>query len=292
MNTGSLSQVRAALAELGIRPNSKLGQNFLVDSNVARISIERADVGPGDRILEIGPGLGILTEALLQAGATLMSVEFDRKLFGFLSGRFADTPDFTLQHGDGLKLDYGALFDPDGPTAIQKVVANLPYASGTRMLVAMVQAAHSPDCIMVTVQREVAERICAAPGTSPYGLLSVWAQQAYAVKIEHHISARCFWPPPDVASSIVGWTKRDEQAMDPLTADAFYAFSKFAFSQRRKQIGTLLNRFPGADADRRSDAIAALERLGHSASTRPEGLSPTDWVTLSACLVRPKSAEE
>jgi 16S rRNA (adenine1518-N6/adenine1519-N6)-dimethyltransferase len=291
VNTGSPSEVRAVLTELGIRPSTRLGQNFLIDRNVSRISIERADVCEGDRVLEIGPGLGILTEALLGAGALVHAVEFDRKLHAFLAQRFSDTPELTLVHGDGLDQDFDALFDPNGDFRIRKVVANLPYSSGTRMLVAMIQSTYRPDRIVVTLQREVAQRICAAPGSSAYGLLSVWAQQAYATRLEHRIGARCFWPPPDVESAIAGLERHAVEPMAPDHAQMFYAFTKHAFSQRRKQIGTILKRYTDWDASRSEDFAALLIRLGYDESSRPEAISPDSWVRIAAFLANIENVE-
>lgn len=284
MNTGSPSEVRAALTELGIRPSTRLGQNFLIDRNVSRISIERADVGQGDHVLEIGPGLGILTEALLGAGAQVHAVELDRKLHAFLAKRFCDTPELTLIHGDGLDQDFDTLFDPNGEFRIRKVVANLPYSSGTRMLVAMIQSQYRPDRIVVTLQREVAQRICAAAGTSAYGLLSVWAQQAYATRLEHRIGARCFWPPPDVESAIAGLERHDNAPLVAEHAQMFYGFTKHAFSQRRKQIGTILKRYTDWDASRLPQFAALLTSLGLDESSRPEAISPEAWVRITAFL--------
>jgi 16S rRNA (adenine1518-N6/adenine1519-N6)-dimethyltransferase len=281
VNTASPSQVRALLTDLDVRPSSRLGQNFLIDANIRDISITRAGIAPGDRVLEIGPGLGILTEGLLAAGATVMAVEMDRRLHAYLKQRFAHDEHFLLEHGDALKLDFNALFDPAGQTRLSKVVANLPYASGTRMLVEMFQACHRPTHIVVTLQREVVQRICAAPSTSAYGLLSVWAQQAYVTRVEHQIQPGCFWPAPDVASAIAGLSQHDELMLRDGSAPVFYALTKHAFSQRRKQLCTILNRYPGWKSEFTPAFAELLAQLGHNSKARPEELSPSNWVHVS-----------
>ncbi|MDA1044825.1 MAG: hypothetical protein O3C57_06335, partial [Verrucomicrobia bacterium] len=178
------------------------------------------------------------------------------------------------------------LFDPDGETCLNKVVANLPYASGTRMLVEMIKSKHRPVNIVVTLQREVVQRICAKPATSAYGLLSVWAQQAYMTRIEHIIPPGCFWPPPEVSSAIVGLERHERLTLGVGTCLVFYDLTKHAFSQRRKQLGAILNRYPGWAAEHVPALNAFFEELGHGSKSRPEELSPEDWVRLSGFVAQ------
>jgi len=190
MNLTSPSQVRAFLAEIGFTPSRRLGQNFLIDRNVLEIIVGTAELGSTDQVLEVGPGLGVVTEELVRRAGRVIAVEKDRRLFGYLEGKFKGVPTLSLVNADMLDIDTDELPGWDG----RKVVSNLPYSVGSRILVNLMSATASPERIVVTVQLEVAQRLVAPPGNKQYGVLSVWAQAGYDVRLVRKVSPGCFWP--------------------------------------------------------------------------------------------------
>ncbi len=271
--------VRERLAALGAQPNKRLGQNFLIDAHIVDILSRTADVGPADRVLEIGPGLGVLTEALAERAGAVVAVEKDRLLAADLKARFADRPRVTVIEADFLELDIPALL---ASHAVGKVAANLPYNTGTRMLVELMRAPCPPRELVVTVQLEVGERLAAGAGDDAYGLLSVWAGVSYRVELCKKISPTCFYPPPAVWSVIVRLSPKDAAARPRPAPALFYALTKHAFQYRRKQLAGILDRAP--DALRLEPAVTAewLAALGADARARPEQLSVEQWMELAA----------
>ena len=192
------SEVRALLTQLDFHPSRILGQNFLIDRNILNILLDAAELQPADAVVEVGPGLGVLTDALLSRAAAVTAVEKDHRLAAYLRQRFVDNPRLALLESDVLDCDFPALFPRSG----MKLVANLPYAIAARLLVELTAIAHPPALIVVTIQREVAARLVAPPGSDDYGLLSILMQRHYEISTVKHIAPSCFWPPPEVQSSI------------------------------------------------------------------------------------------
>ncbi|MCE9612694.1 MAG: 16S rRNA (adenine(1518)-N(6)/adenine(1519)-N(6))-dimethyltransferase RsmA [Lentisphaerae bacterium] len=274
------SQVQRLLAELDFRPHKSLGQNFLVDRNILDHLMASAAIEPTDTVLEIGPGLGAVTQALLARARRVLAVEKDPRLYAFLRRRFGGAAHFHLIEGDMLDASVDALAWPgEGLVRIDRVVSNLPYSVGSRILVDLVRAVHRPRGIVVTVQKEVAERLAGGPGGGSYGLLSIWVQRAYEVTLVRTIGPRCFLPEPEVKSAIVRLQARTGEAAEPL---AFYALSRQAFAQRRKQIARTL-----ATGGRTPEAVrAALALVGATPLARPEELTPPQWSALVKALER------
>jgi 16S rRNA (adenine1518-N6/adenine1519-N6)-dimethyltransferase len=271
--------VRETLTALGAEPSKALGQNFLIDANIVEILIRTADVQPSDVVLEIGPGLGVLTDALTELAGAVVAVEKDRTFARHLRARFADQPRVTIIEGDFLEQDIPALIEMH---KINKVVANLPYNTGTRMLVELMQAPRPPDLMVVTVQLEVGERLAAVPGDDGYGMLGVWAGVGYRVDLRKKVSPSCFLPPPGVWSVVTRLAARDPgQPVRPAPA-LFYALTKEAFQHRRKQLAGILDRAP--DALRLPPEVTRelLAALGADSKARPEQLSVTQWLELTA----------
>jgi len=277
MNLTSPTQVRALLAELGVQPSRSLGQNFLIDANVLRILVDAAHLQAGDRVLEVGPGLGVLTEQLAARVKELVAVEKDRRFAAYLSERFADVPSVNIVAGDMLKQQLDCL----GSGKLHKVVANLPYRPGTRILVDLARAEAPPDLMVLTVQREVADRLTAGVGAKDYGLLSVWVQRLYDVEQVKVVSPTCFWPAPAVTSAIVRLIRHERC---PLSAEAervFYALTKHVFSVRRKQLVTALRKAGAGLGMEESACRAWLRERDRSEMARPQVLSPEDWCALA-----------
>lgn len=234
----SISEIRRLLDERGIRPKHRLGQNFLHDHNQLRRLIAAAGVAAGDLVLEVGPGTGTLTEALLDAETEVIACELDDDMVAILTDRLADR--ITLIHGDCL--DRGRTLNPQivetiGPREFS-LVANLPYQAASPLMSAL---AMTPTCRgqYVTIQKEVADRLLAKPGTKAYGPLGIIIQSLAEVKLIATIPATCFWPQPKVVSAMVAITPREHGLADPRS---FARFITDVFSKRRKQLGTILGR--------------------------------------------------
>ncbi len=277
----SPTQVRAWIEANQFLPSKVLGQNFLIDGNILRIMVETAAIGPDDGVLEVGPGLGVLTGPLSEAAARLVAVEKDPRLADHLADAFRDHPSVTLVRGDALATDLGAL---KREHRLSRFVSNLPYSVGSRVLVDCFQLPDGFDRLVVTVQLEVAERLAARPGTSDYGLLAVWAQLDHDARIVKRVAHGCFYPRPQVTSAIVELVRtRARRAALPVPA-RFDALIKHAFSQRRKQLGTTLASFrhPAAPA-----AADAAPRAGIDPTRRPETLAVDEWIALDAACSSP-----
>ena len=273
------SEVRALLTQLDFHPSRILGQNFLIDRNILNILLDAAEIQPTDAVVEVGPGLGVLTEALLDRAASLAAVEKDNRLAPYLRERFANHPKLTLHHSDILDCDFPALFPRPG----MKLVANLPYAIAARLLVELTAIPHPPSLIVVTIQREVAERLAAKPGSNDYGLLSILLQRHYAIATIKHISPSCFWPPPEVQSSISKLVRRPEPLGGPADELALRDLLRHAFSRRRKTMARSLR-------DLVPDPLPALESAGIPPTARAEELPPELWpVLLRALQTIPKT---
>ncbi len=267
------SEVRALLTQLDFHPSRILGQNFLIDRNILNILLDAADLQPADAVVEVGPGLGVLTDALLSHVASVTAVEKDNRLAPYLRERFADHPRLHLIHSDILECDIPALFPRSG----MKLVANLPYAIAARLLVELTSLPHPPTRIVVTIQREVAERLEAAPSTKDYGLLSILLQRHYAISTVKHISPSCFWPPPEVQSSISLLRLRPEPLGGPVDESALRDLLRHAFSRRRKTMARSLR-------DLVPEPLPALQAAGIAPTARAENLPPKSWPALLRAL--------
>ena len=273
MKLTSPSQVMALLQERGLQPNSLLGQNFLIDANIRDIIIAGADPQPDDVILEVGPGLGVLTEILAEQAGRLVAVEKDRGLYEYLKGQFADHPSVTLISGDALDLGPD-FFERE---RITKLVSNLPYSVGSRVLMNAFALPCPPVRITVTVQSEVAERLSAAPGGEARGLLGVWAQRVYHVKTIKVISPSCFHPRPKVKSAVVVMDRLPETVLGAGDRTMFGELTKDAFAFRRKQMATIMTRLAPRFGIAPEQAVLTLQDAGLDPRIRPEMLTVEQW---------------
>jgi len=274
----SPSATRDLLAQLGHQPKRFLGQNFLVDGNIVRKSLELAEVRAGDIVIEIGPGLGTLTNALLAAGANVWAVEKDRTLHEHLTTQLAPQfPDrFHLLEGDAVEHPLAGL--PAGfATGPFKVVANLPYAIATPWLDGVLSGP-LPVRLVLMLQQEAAQRYAAQPGSKSFGAISIFLQAAYTIAPGHKVAAACFHPRPDVESHLLNLVRRPEPYVFPA---AVKALIRGCFQQRRKQIGALLRGrlTTEVDAKRWRELLTAQ---GLSEQTRPEAIPVEWWVRFAA----------
>jgi 16S rRNA (adenine1518-N6/adenine1519-N6)-dimethyltransferase len=253
----------------------QLGQNFLVDRNILDLIERLASIDPGDVVLEIGGGLGVLSERLAVQASHLHVVELDRRLEQPLGNRLARFANVTLHIEDALELEL-AVLEPR-PT---KVVANLPYSIAATAILRTIDELPTVNAWLVMVQREVGDRLAAAPGTAAYGIPSVLAQLACEVRVLRRVARTVFRPVPNVDSVLVGLRRVR------LGADAeLRALVQQGFAHRRKALAGSLALAPGASADVRERIRQALVSLGHPADERAERLSPEEFRELARRLV-------
>lgn len=267
------TETRELLARLGHAPKRFLGQNFLVDGNIVRKSLELAGVSEGDTVVEIGPGLGTLTGALLEAGAQVWAVERDRTLHAHLEAglamRFPTA--LHLSEGDAVEMPLAGLPAARAPGA--KVVANLPYAISTPWMDSVLSGP-LPALMVLMLQREAAGRYSGSPGTRNYGAISIFLQAAYAIAPGHRVSPACFYPRPDVDSALLHLVRK----ADPFVfGPAQKMLVRRCFQQRRKQLGAVLRDVVPDQHERWRELLAAE---GFSSTVRAEAIPVAAWIRL------------
>lgn len=267
----SPKEVRALLEKLGHRPNKGLGQNYLIDANILDIIASTAELTPDESVLEIGPGLGALTERILPQARAVTCIEKDPTMVNYLKSRFTN---FTLIEEDALDVNLEALF----VGGISKVAANLPYSVASRLMVDIAECEHRPELMSLTIQKEVADRLTAGPGNKHYGMLGILTGAFYKNTLVKKISPTCFLPPPKVWSAVVKMERRVVPIVDEETYPTFKKLVKHCFSQRRKQIGTILNRLGISPVDE------LLTDAGILHTERPEVVEIERWAALARLL--------
>jgi 16S rRNA (adenine1518-N6/adenine1519-N6)-dimethyltransferase len=271
------ADVRALAARLDLRPTKQRGQNFVIDANTVRRIVRESGVGAADVVVEVGPGLGSLTLALLEVAGRVVAIEVDDRLAALLPATIADFAPaqagrLEVVHADALRID--AVPGPP-PTAL---VANLPYNVSVPVLLHLLALLPSLERGLVMVQSEVADRLAARPGSKVYGVPSVKAAWYADVRRAGAIGRNVFWPAPNVESGLVAWTRRDPPATTATRAQVF-AVVDAAFAQRRKVIrGALRTLAPGAAVD------AALEGAGVPPMARGESLTVVDFARVAEGL--------
>ena len=265
MKAQTRSEIAALLESHGLAPIHRLGQHFLADANITRKIVELAEVGPGSNVVEVGAGTGTLTTALASTGAHVVSYEVDEGLRPILE-RVTTVLDVDLRFEDAAKAD----LKHDLGREQWVMVANLPSNVGTPLVMDALRHLHAIHRFVVMVQREVAERFAANPGTKSYGLPSV-ISGIYAVpRIAFQVPPQVFYPPPTIESAVVVLDRRET----PDHADAAVQLARAGFGQRRK----MLRRSLDGTVD---DPIALLEKAGFDEPVRAENLSPSDYLHLA-----------
>jgi 16S rRNA (adenine1518-N6/adenine1519-N6)-dimethyltransferase len=280
-------EVRRTLRREGLRASHARSQNFLADPDVLQAILDLADVAPGSGVLEIGPGLGILTGGLLDGGAEVTAVELDAGLSRYLRERFEAPIEAGALHlieGDALDLELTALVRPP-----YRVVANLPYHITSPMLHRLLGNPPAPERLVLMVQAEVAERIAAQPGRMSY--LSVFVQYHATVRVALRVPPEAFEPAPKVASAVIVLEPHPGRTLDAEREPQLWGLVQAGFRERRKMLRNVLARQLRAGPDRATGALvgqarvdAALETAGIAGDRRPQTLSVDDWLRLLEAL--------
>ena len=281
MDLCDIGQIKALLARHGFRFSKSMGQNFLIADWVPREIAKASGAGPGSGVLEVGPGIGCLTRELAQRAGRVVSVELDKALPPILAETLADCPNAQVVSGDILKTDIPALVEERFPGLAPIACANLPYNITTPVITALLEAGCFAS-VTVMIQREVAKRICAAPGTADYGAFSVYCQYYTNPEILFEVPPDCFLPAPKVTSAVVRLAPRPAPAQvdDP---DHFFRVVRAAFALRRKTLLNSLSANLGGQYSKEelSQAIAAC---GLPPDIRGERLSIPQFAQLSRRL--------
>lgn len=271
---------RAILAKYQIRPLKRLGQSFLSDPNVIRKIVEVSDIRSDETVVEIGAGLGFMTALMAKRAEKVIALEIDKALIPVLREELKPQGNIEILHADALKFD----FRFHGEAAL-KVVGNIPYSISSQILFRLLEARDHISSMVLMFQKEVAERLVAAPGSKTYGILSVLVGIYTEPAIVFHVSPRCFYPRPKVESAVVRLDIRDKPLVD-VRDDAFLlAVVRTAFSKRRK---TLLNNLKASSRIglRHETLLEVLHSLGIDPARRAETLAPEDFARLSNVFLR------
>jgi 16S rRNA (adenine1518-N6/adenine1519-N6)-dimethyltransferase len=266
--------MKTVLAERDLKLTKSLGQNFLHDRNQLLRIVAAAELGPADKVLEVGPGLGPLTELLLEKAGEVLAIEMDQRLVDFLAQKFATVNTLKLLRADAL-----AYVKTHRQWRDWKLVANLPYSVASPLLVELAAAEEPPERITATLQWEVVQRMAADAGSEHYGLLSLLLGLRYESRGWFKIPATCFFPAPEIDSACITLKRREKPLLSPTLHEEFTRIVKRGFSQRRKMMFKLLKQ------DWTEEALRlAYEHVGLSLQTRAEEVSLEQFVRLTDTL--------
>lgn len=275
------SVMREVLGRHGFHFSKSLGQNFLIDGSVLDQIAEGADLSEEDVVLEVGPGIGVLTQVLCERAGRVVAVEIDRGLLPVLNETLAEYDNVEVVQGDILKLNLPQLFEEKFPGKEVKVVANLPYYITTPIIMNFFEQKLPVERIVVMVQKEVADRMQAVPSTKAYGTLSIAVQYYAEAKIVTTVPSGAFFPPPNVGSAVIALVRREKPAVDVKDEELFFRVVKAAFAQRRKTLPNTLSSAMGVDKDLLREALAMAEI---DPKRRGESLSLTEFGRLSDAI--------
>lgn len=259
-------EVRQYLSDIGFAPSKSMGQNFLVDANMRDLILDASGIRKGETAVEVGPGLGVMTEGLIPRADHVTAIELDFRLAEHLRERFSGVGNLTLRNEDAVKTDWTTLLKSD-PV---RVISNLPYSVGSRILYDLAEPGCCPLSVTVMLQSDVADRILAPAGSELYGLLSVRMQWAFHATRVRNVPGNCFLPPPRVGSTVLHLERRDCFPAEVRNIKKFEELTRFAFTRRRKQLRGILKSLG-----------VSVDKISIDLSRRPETLSLEEWALLS-----------
>jgi len=274
------SEIRKIFKAHGLAPKKWMGQNLLADEGYLKKIVQAASIDEGETIVEVGAGLGVLTEELARRGANVVALEIDSGFFEVLEEKFADSSQVELIHADALRFDLHALASRLGKL---RVVANLPYSISSRLIFTFVENRDLFRSLHILLQKEVAERFVALPGTKDYGVLTVLLGVSAAVNLMFDIPAQAFYPVPDVISTLVRISFPDEPPVPIADMPLLVRLVKGSFAERRKTLRNTLRNFalPGLTPQLLSNAA---EHAGIDLGRRGETLSPLEFARFADAI--------
>jgi len=279
------ARTQAIMNAYGLRVKKSLGQNFLTDQNVLHNIVATADIGPEDNVIEIGPGIGALTEYLARAAHQVLAFEIDDRLLPILDETLADYDNVEIINQDILKVELPAMIaehlDADRPL---KLVANLPYYITTPILMSVLAGRVTFDNIVVMMQKEVADRLAAEPGTKAYGALTIAVQYRMAAELAMIVPRTVFVPSPNVDSAIVKLTALPERTHVPFDEAEFFKVVKAGFAHRRKNLWNNMQSLFGKQPEVKTAIQTALDAAGIDPKIRAERLTVDEFITLTDAL--------
>lgn len=282
---GNAKQTKAVLEKYGFRLQKKYGQNFLIDSHVLEKIMEAADITKDDFVLEIGPGIGTMTQYLCEHAKEVAAVEIDRKLIPILEDTLQEYQNVTIIQKDILKMNLEEFAQENNGSNPMKVVANLPYYITTPIVMGLLESRMPVESITVMVQKEVADRMQAKPGTKDYGSLSLAVQYFATPKIVAYVPPNCFLPRPNVGSAVVRLTRHSVPPVQVEDERFLFRIIRAAFNQRRKTLLNALNNAPDVPLSKEEIAKSIAE-AGLDANVRGEALSLGQFASLSDLIFR------
>lgn len=274
--------IQQIIKEQNFAVQKKYGQNFLVDTNILEGIVNAAEINKEDVVLEIGPGMGSLTQYLLEAAKEVIAVEVDKMLIPILKDNLKEYDNLTLIHGDVLKLDLDEILKGQRV----KVVANLPYYITTPIVMELLEKQENIESITVMVQKEVAQRMQEGPGSKSYGALSLAVQFYSKPEIVLNVSKHCFLPKPDVDSAVIKLDiyQKEERPVQAKDAEFMFRLIRAAFNQRRKTLLNALSNDAGTKIPKEK-TLEALSKMDKSESIRGEALNLEEFARLSDLLM-------
>ena len=280
MHLGNPTNTIAVLNRYGFDFKKKFGQNFLIDENVVEKIVREAGVTKDDFVLEIGPGIGTMTQILCENAREVAAVEIDRKLIPILNDTLSEYDNVTIINDDILKVDINKLAEEKNGGRPIKVVANLPYYITTPIIMGLFESHVPLDSITIMVQKEVADRMQTGPGSKDYGALSLAVQFYAKPEIVVNVPPECFMPRPNVGSAVIRLKRHETRPVDVKDEKLMFRIIRASFNQRRKTLANGLNNSPEIGYTKEQIA-AAIEELGRGASIRGEALTLEEFARLS-----------
>ncbi|MCR5688302.1 MAG: 16S rRNA (adenine(1518)-N(6)/adenine(1519)-N(6))-dimethyltransferase RsmA [Lachnospiraceae bacterium] len=281
-NAGNAAEI---IKKYGFSFQKRYGQNFLIDRHVLDKIVDASLVGKEDGVIEIGPGIGTMTQRLCEAAKKVTAIEIDRELIPILSETLSGYDNVHIINEDVMKTDLGALIKNDFGEMPVRVAANLPYYITTPILMALLEQRLPIESITVMVQKEVAMRMQAKPGTKDYGALSLAVQYYAETYIAANVPPNCFMPRPKVGSCVIRLTVRKKPPIDVKDEDHMFMLIRAAFNQRRKTLANSIANHPGS-GHTKEEVIGALASLGLPETVRGETLGLEQFAALSDMLIK------
>ena len=282
------NQIRQLLESVGIEPNKRLGQHFLIDLNLMRLLVDSADIRENDIVLEAGCGTGSLTEALVERAGRVVAVEIDKNLFGLLQEKLGQIENLDLINGDVLKSKHTINQNAVSELSLARekflgrilLVANLPYNIASPLMVNLVTGPMIADAMFVTVQKEVAERMTAETGSGDYGILSILLRATGDVEIIKILKPSVFWPHPQVDSAMVRFVRDRKKSDRIVNMDLFTEIVHHFFAHRRKTLLSSSKMFHGR-LEKIQKWPEIFEKCSINPTLRPEQISPDDYINIA-----------